>query len=269
VPKRLPAPKKSYPSAVAVERAADILASLAERKTASVMELAAAVGLSGSAVHRILTALKRKGLIEQDTLTERYSLSWGILALARSLVNEDHLRAIALNYMIKLRDLTGETVTLYVRAGFDRICIEQVESSHEIRYRAEVGRLLPLHAGASGLALLAFAPESELEEFLRVVHLESLTDSTLSDTEDLRKELARIRARGYCFAKNDRVAGLAGLSTPILDAAGFARAVVTIAGPTERIVKGDRKAWAEAAAAACSEVATVLDGRVGYAEVSA
>lgn len=262
MPKTLRAEKKGYPSAVAVERAADILLALADSKSASVTELAATVGMSGSAVHRILTALKRKALIEQDALTDRYSLSWGLLALARSLVNQDNLGAVALKYMVELRDLTGETVTLYVRAGFERICVEQVEGSQEIRYTAEVGRLLPLYAGASGLALLAFAPRAELEEFLRVTDLQLLTDATLVAPEALRKELDRIRGCGYCFAKNDRVEGLAGLSTPILDASGFARAVITISGPTDRIVRGNRDAWAGAAAAACAGVAAVLDGRV-------
>jgi DNA-binding IclR family transcriptional regulator len=253
--------KKTYPSAVAVEKAADILACLAEQKSASVMELASAVRLSGSAVHRILTALKRKGLVEQDTESDRYVLSWGLLALARSLVNQDQLANVALHYMTPLGAFTGETVTLYARSGFERICVEQVESAHEISYRAEIGRSLPLYAGASGLTLLAFVPPAQLDEYLRTISLEPLTEQTISDERSLRLKLEAIRAAGHCFAKNDRVLGLAGLSAPIPNEDGTASAVVTIAGPAERIEQADLAAWTTALAEACTEIAAILHGQ--------
>ncbi|MEA2267707.1 MAG: hypothetical protein QOC64_317 [Solirubrobacteraceae bacterium] len=253
--------KKRYPSAIAVERAADILALLGERGSASVMELAEAAGLSGSAVHRILTALKRKGLVEQDPASDRYQLSWGILTLARSLVNRDHLRTVAVRYMTELRDLTGETVTLYVRSGFDRVCIEQVESPQEIRYQAEIGRSLPLYAGASGLTLLAHMRPEELEDYLGAVELRSMTKATITDRAKLERELRRIRKQGYAFARNDRLLGLAGVSVPVFDGSGAPSAVITIAGPVERVAAADRERWIEALQGATSSISSVLQGR--------
>lgn len=238
-----------------------MLALLAERRSASVMELAAAAGVSGSAVHRILTALRRKGLIEQDPMSDRYQLSWGILTLARSLVNRDQLRTVALRYMTELRDLTSETVTLYARSGFERVCVEQVESVHEICYRAEIGRSLPLYAGASGLALLAHLPDAELDEFFRSVKLSSLTPQTIDERSKLEDELRRIRAQGHALASNDRLLGLAGLSAPILHESGLADSVLTVAGPAERVMSGDLDAWIAALKRATGEISFVLQGR--------
>lgn len=252
--------KKTYPSAVAVERAADILALLAERSSASVMELAAGAEVSGSAVHRILTALRRKGLVEQEAMSERYRLSWGVLTLARSLVNRDQLRAVALRYMTELRDLTKETVTLYARSGFERVCVEQVESTQEISYRAEIGRSLPLYAGASGLALLAHVPPDELDDFLRSVELQSITPFTLSDRAKLERELSDIREKGYALASNDRLLGLAGISAPILDIAGHATAVITIAGPVERLLNEHLDSWIQALRHATAEISQLTRG---------
>jgi DNA-binding IclR family transcriptional regulator len=253
--------RKRYPSAIAVERAADILAMLGERGAVSVMDLAAQAGLSGSAVHRILTALKRKGLVEQDPASERYQLSWGVLTLARSLVNRDHVRSVALRYMTELRDLAGETVTLYVRSGFERICIEQVEGTQEIRYQAEIGRSLPLYAGASGLVLLAYMPDDELEDYLESVELQSMTPATIRDRAKLERLLRRIRKQGYASASNDRLLGLAGLSVPVLDGSGATSAAMTIAGPVERFAAADRERWIEALQEATSAIASVLRGR--------
>jgi DNA-binding IclR family transcriptional regulator len=232
------------------------------------MELAAAADLSGSAVHRILTALKRKGLVEQDPASERYQLSWGVLKLARALVNRDQLRTVALPHMTNLRDLTGETVTLYARSGFERICIEQVEGTHEIRYKAEIGRSLPLHAGASGLALLAQVAPDELDAFFAATKLDALSEDTITTRRALEQALADIRARGYSIASNDRVAGLAGLSAPVFDGTG-ATAVITIAGPADRILHTDVDAWTDALVRAADDVSRVLRGRSAVESVGA
>jgi DNA-binding IclR family transcriptional regulator len=261
--------KRSYPSAVAVERAADLLELLAQRTSASVMELAEASDLSGSAVHRILTALTRKGLIEQDPASERYTLSWGVLKLARALVNRDQLRTVALPHMTRLRDLTGETVTLYVRSGSERICLEQVEGTHEIRYRAEIGRSLPLYAGASGLALLAQLSPDELANYVRATKLSRLTPDTITARAELERTLADIRRRGYANASNDRLSGLAGLSAPVFDGAGRATAVLTIAGPANRLAGPDASSWATALLEAADEVSRVLRGTVAVETVPA
>src|SRR5439155_11828542 len=72
-------------SALAVQRAAEIMFLLAEWGDGSVSELSETTGSTGSAVHRILTALKRKDLVAQDDDSQRYSLAWSVLSLSRSL----------------------------------------------------------------------------------------------------------------------------------------------------------------------------------------
>lgn len=254
------AKKKRYPSAVAVERAAEILFLLAERDFASVTELAMEARLSASAVHRILTALKRKGLVEQDPTSEKYELSWGVLALGRKLADRDQLRPIAFPFMTHLRDLSTETVTLYVRSGFERICIEQVESPQEIRYRAEVGRLHPLYAGASGHVLLAFMRPDQLEEYFTSVQLQRLTPFTLSDRKKLERELKRVRGQGYATASQDRLAGLAGIAAPVFDKFGETNAAIAIGGPDGRITSSAIDSWVEPLTEAAREISARIRG---------
>ena len=88
--------QRPYSSAVAVERAADLLFLIAERGEASLSDLGRAIGSSGSAVHRILTALKNKGLIQQSVENGPYSMSWSILALTRRMLAEVDLRSLSL-----------------------------------------------------------------------------------------------------------------------------------------------------------------------------
>ena len=77
------------------------------------------------------------------------------------------LRALAAGPMTTLRDLTGETVGLSVRVGEELLHIDQVESRSELRRTFEIGKALPLWAGAPSRVLLADLPDHEVERIIR------------------------------------------------------------------------------------------------------
>ena len=250
--------QRPYSSAVAVERAADLLFLIAERGEASLTDLARAIGSSGSAVHRILTALKNKGLIQQATENGPYSMSWSILALTQRLTAQADLRSLSLPFMTELRDLTGETVTLNVRSGFDRVCIDQVEGPHEVSWRQEIGKISPLYGGATGKVLLAYLEPEELKAFWRTVKPQKLTPYTITGREDMLKEIELIRKRGYAFGTQDRLIGVAGIAAPIFDPAGHAAATLTIAGPADRCTSERLEQWVEPLTAATQKVSQLV-----------
>ncbi len=256
--------QRPYSSAVAVERAADLLFLIAEKGEASLTDLARAIGSSGSAVHRILTALKNKGLIQQSVENGPYSMSWSILALTQRLTADADLRSISLPHMKQLRDLTGETTTLNVRSGLDRVCIDQVEGPHEVSWRQDVGKISPLYGGATGKVLLAYLTPDELKTFWRTVKMEKLTPYTVVDKGEMLTELELIRDRGYAFGTQDRLLGVAGIAAPIFDAAGHAAATLTIAGPSERCSSEQLERWVEPLTAATQAISQlVADAAIG------
>jgi len=239
-----PEDQRPYSSAIAVERAADLLFLIAEKEEASLTELARAIGSSGSAVHRILTALKNKGLIVQTEENGPYMLSWSILGLTQRLTARADLRTISRPHMIALRDLTEETVTLNVRSGFDRVCIDFVEGIHEVRWHQNIGQIYPFYAGATGKALMAYLSADELKEFFRTVKLRKITPYTMTKREEIFAELETIRSRGYSTGTQDRVLGVAAMAAPIFNPPARASATLTIAGPSERCSPARLEEWA-------------------------
>jgi IclR family transcriptional regulator, acetate operon repressor len=223
-----------FPSAVSVERAAQTLTLLAENGDSTVTDLARTLDVSASAVHRILTALRRQGFVEQDPISDRYRLSWTVLKLARSLIARSDVREMALPHIRRLTEELAETVTLSVRVGFERVLIEQVVPNREVHWRAPIGSVSPLYAGATGKALLAFMPQTERARFFREVEMRPLTDHTAADRRALERELARIRRDGYAIGDRDRVPEVAGASVPIFDAEGAVSFALSVAGPAER-----------------------------------
>ena len=254
------APERSNASALAVERAAEILLLLAQADAGSlsVTELARETNASGSAIHRILTALCRKQLVDQHPDTQRYALSWRMLTLFRQMNSRADLRGVVYPYMIRLRDLTSETITLNVRSGFDRVCIEAVEGPHEIRWVAQIGQLAPLHSGVTGELLLAYAAEPGLRSYWR--HLSQLRklDDSLPTRPALAERLLVIAAQGYALAQSSRVQGIDAVSAPIVAADQHIAAALTIAGPAERCTLDRLESWLPDLIEAAREVSLIL-----------
>ena len=106
----------------------------------------------------MLSELAVLGIVRR-TEDGRYSLGPRLLYWGEAAAETFNLRSIAEPAMRRLRDAIGESVHLYIRENDARICIAAVEARHELRPFIQLGRPLPLRAGAAGKVLLAFAGE--------------------------------------------------------------------------------------------------------------
>lgn len=218
-----------------VERAADVLAlfARAESPTLGVTEIANALALSKAAVHRILASLRSRDLVDFDAQSRRYRLGSMALSLGLAYLSRVDVRYFAQAELAELSKVTGETATLSVRNGFQRIYIDQVRPQREIVMSVQIGVPYPLHAGSSSKAFLAFMPDEEVDRYLSGP-LEKLTNKTITSAASLRRELARIRTRGYATSVGERQVGAASVAAPIFDHEGRVAAVVSVCGPAER-----------------------------------
>jgi IclR family KDG regulon transcriptional repressor len=249
---------RPYSSAVAVERAVEVLRRLADRGECSLTELAHDLNIGASAVHRILTALRRQGIVEQDAASELYGLTWRVMELARPTPDPVDLRQFAREHMKELAAVTGETVPLHARTGFERVCIDQVPSAHEVRYVCEVGAASSLHVGASGRIMLAVLGDADLRRYLERAELQRFTPNTLTSPEALLEDVECTRARGYSHAEGDRIEGLTGVSAPLIDASGQVAGALSIAGPTFRCTPEMVGEWAPRLREAADRISRAL-----------
>ena len=203
-------------------------------------------------VHRILAALKRLGYVSQHAETRRFRLGMAALSLGERARTLADLRPAAIGPLRQLSDATGETALLTVLSpARDRgVCLERVETSQPLRLSVQPGRQLPLHAGASQKALLAFMPADEAGR-LSAQPLERFCSATITSRPALRRELAAIRARGWAGSYEETNVGVWGIAVPVLSATDVVCAV-GIAGPSPRLsderVRRDVRLTHEAAA---------------------
>lgn len=185
----------------------DYLASMSGLESLS--EIAAAAGITPPAAHRLLATMKTRGLVLQDPGTRRYSLGLAFLTYANRITSSAPFQPVIGPFLDQLRDRTGETTTFHVPRGTVRVCVLESESRQEIRRTVGVGRQVPLYAGASGRAILAFQPLAEQEMLIA-----SLGEEERAGIQAL---LEATRNAGYATSFEESTKNVAALAAPLFD----------------------------------------------------
>ncbi len=224
------------------------------------LELSEVAGLPVSTLHRIVTVLRRHGLLAQDPGSKKYRLGYGAIDLGRRAASSLPIRQVADPIMRRLAEETGETVVLTVvnDARDCAVCIERIESRHDLRLHLEVGEQTPLHAGASSKVLLAWFRSDEVEALASRSGLPSLARNTFTDLPRLQAELARIREVGFAFSSEETDSGAWGVAAPILDPESRAIAALGVASPLSRHSAEAQRRFVTLTMAAGAEVARAL-----------
>lgn len=225
-----------------VARAIDVLLALVDGPQ-SLGAVAERTNLSKGTCHRLLASLAYRQLVLQDSTTSAYILGPGCFRFVEAMASGlGGIGAIARPTLDELWWQTGETVTLHIRIGAQRICIEELASKQVVRYVAGVGSTAPAYVGAAGKILLAFLDEEERERRIASLHLDAITEQTLVDRQALEDELGRIRQVGWASSRGERVVGAAAVSGPVFDREGRVVAALSVLGPEARVATEEQMA---------------------------
>ena len=190
--------------------------------------------MSKTTVHRLLTTLEIKRFISRDKDTGMYRLGLRIIEMASLVLQNMELRRWVLPYLKKLSEQYGETVDLSVLDGSHVIYLEVIESPQRVKLAAAMGQRLPAYFTASGKALLAFAPEDQVEKILSENITEHNGEAGLTITKAL-EDLGIISERGYAISEQEYEDHINAVAAPIFDADRSAVASIAIVGPSFRL----------------------------------
>jgi IclR family acetate operon transcriptional repressor len=220
-----------------LDRAIEVLFFLAANPPdCSILTISCGLGTTPSTVHRILTTLSQRGLVEQDPITRRYGIGVQTLRLAAAYRQRVRLQTVALSSMRRLRDATGETINLHIASGSSFVCIEQVESLHQVRRVVDPGMSQPLEfRGASGKVLYSWLPFDDQQRLQRDWRAEQSLAERPWLNRDIPALAAEIRGRGFAISSEEGVPGVAAVSAPIFDVSGAVTAALTVSGPVDRL----------------------------------
>jgi IclR family acetate operon transcriptional repressor len=216
---------------VAVDRGADLLVRVLEaERPMALSELVSASGIPKSTASRLLSALERRGLIEQDGERGRLRPGPAILRVAERSMLERNIVELAGPSLDALSEASNETINLAVPARTGVEHVAQVDSVHFLGVGQWLGRSVDFHSSANGKVFLAFGRAN-----LPDGPLPRLTPHSVVDPDRLESELDAVRRSGYATAVDELEVGLAAMAAPVRGARGDVIAALTISGPSLRL----------------------------------
>lgn len=227
--------------------------------TADVPELqlasiSASSGLNKTTTHRLLQALLSEELLDRNPGTGAYRLGPGMMALGVQALSSNDLRLRARPMLKRLAADTGETATLEVPVDDTMLILDEITSKHFVGASGNVGTRWPIHATSTGKALIAF--EQHGPDRL-AAELAPLTPRTITRFDELERQLADIRRRGFAETVDELEEGFSGVGAVVRGGMGEVLGAVSVCGPSQRLSENRR---AQLGAALCT-VATRLQPR--------
>jgi len=199
-----------------------------------VSELANSNNLTKSNVHRLLQSLKILGYIRQCATSPAYELTPKMWEIGSAYLSHTNIHAAAFDDMHSLGRASKETIHLSILDHQDIIYIGKIDSRLPIQAYSQLGARAPIHAVATGKAILAHQSVQALEKILPE-RLEAYTTTTKIIKAQLLEELEQVAAKGYAINIGEWRAGVNGVAAPIWDATREVCAGIGITGPAERL----------------------------------
>lgn len=256
----MPTSKDPLPAPLLVlSKISDILDSFSlSRPELTLTEIRQSTSLPTSTVQRLVGNLVAQGFLDRTREGYRVGVKMSYWAAPATHGVEilDTLKPV----LNELRDSLGETVGFFQESMGYRVCVAMAETHHMLRRAMRVGRILPLHAGSAGRVLLAWNPE--LAQRVLATDLDRLTESTITNTEELRRAVRQTRINGYAITTGERESGASGLSAPVFNAQADLVGALTVMGPTLRMPLELCEEWVEDLVAAAERITRMIGGRI-------
>lgn len=230
-------PKKPAYKVQVLDRAINILEFVARQGggEAGLPELSAAMKLHKTTTHRIAHVLESRGLLRRAPDSNRYRLGLHLYDLGCHALDNVNIRDEARPIMTRVAFEVGETVHLAVADRAEVLYIERVEAQRSLTMGSKLGARNPVYCTALGKAILAFSPDAEVDQALAGCSMQARTRNTFTSVLSLKRELERVRDRGYSIDDEEIEDGIRCISAPVLNPADRAVAAISISGPSSRV----------------------------------
>ncbi|QNM14838.1 IclR family transcriptional regulator [Fusobacterium hominis] len=172
------------------------------------------LNLPKSTVNRILKVLvDYKYLILED---KKYRIGEKFYFLSSKYEKYNLIKNIAYPYLEDLSLKFKETFKLSILDNDKIRTIAKVESSDAIKVAVPDNAIFPLHAGAASKLLICQLSDSKLNKLLDE-NLPKYTKNTITDKEELKKELMTINIKKISFDNMEHSKNVKAVALPILD----------------------------------------------------
>jgi DNA-binding IclR family transcriptional regulator len=180
--------------------------------------LASAVGLPRSTAYHLVNAMIEQGFVTHIAEERRYCLGVAAFEVGIGYARQAPLQRIAHQPLARLVDQIGQSAHLAVPHGRDVLYVLEERAPGRAPLVTDVGVRLPAHLTASGRAMLAAMPASQVRALYpdrsAFVDRHGRGPQSLSA---LRSVLSETRRRGYATEDGEVTPGFASVAAAVLD----------------------------------------------------
>jgi len=201
-------------------------------------DLAKAVRMPPSKIHRYLDSMVRGGLIEQDPATRHYALGRVAFEIGlRAIAAHDPLRD-AIRVQRELRDAFDQSVALSVWGNKGPTIVHVEDSSQPVVMTMRVGAVLPTLATATGLVFCALLPAVITRPLIAEAFADqSSHDAIVCTRKDLKNALDEIRRAGFAINRGHLTPQVCAIAVPFFGAQGQLTAALAVLAREDEINK--------------------------------
>lgn len=207
----------------------------------SVKDISYALGLNKSTTFGLINTLTNLGYLQQNLENQKYMLGLKLLSFS-SVVESQNLIIQAVHpFLEQLNRKYGETVHCAIEHNGAVLYIDKVVASNMAIYiNTQVGARNELYCTGVGKCILAYMP-GELREQVLQKPLKTLTFNTITNVEQLRAELKRIRENGYALDNEENMIGLHCVAVPVFSSENTVACAISVSSIAARIQAAKEK----------------------------
>jgi DNA-binding IclR family transcriptional regulator len=245
-----------------VDRALRVLTTLEhERRGMALAELGKLTGIPKSSLFRILVTLQHHRCVIWNEEDKAYQLGSRLSELGNSFLEQYDLYQSAGRYMKALADQCQETVFLGKLEEGQVIYLRRMDSPRSATVVKKLGQRVPAHCTATGVAILAFLPEKEVDAILDSHGMVAFNPATITDRTALKRRLGVVRREGFAVVDGEYNEEVICVSAPIFDHTRRPKASLTAAMLAGRL---DRSEQVQAVSVMVKEAAARFSADLGY-----
>lgn len=199
--------------------------------------------LPRSTVYQLLGVLIEQGFATHYPEEQAYGLGLSAFELSSAYTRQEPLARLGAPLVAQLVDKVGQSAHLAVLHGADVLYIVEERAKGRPSLVTDVGVRLPSHLTASGRAILAQLPKSQVRAlYPRPASFisRSPNSTTITDYASLRRELQFTAERGYAVEQGDVTEEFHSLAVAILDSSGWPAAALAVTFLGARVDQAQR-----------------------------
>lgn len=185
-------------------------------KGLALVEISRKLGTPKSTVHHILSTFLEYDFVTQDDETKKYSLGSRFFEISSKMLQSFDIREVARKHLIQLNEKSGEIAQLYILRKGKLLCIDKVGSPEAgLSISSFIGWTTEPHPSAAGKVLLSGLSTKEIMGIYPDKSLKAYGKNTITDFDELSKELELVRRQGYAIDDEEYYEGVRCVGAPI------------------------------------------------------